>query len=275
MISFWTKTVKYQNKAKNRFGKTRNVCCWLPLCTRAIRKRQVVFVSKKNHCIPFFYEILGTDSLIKILKSIRCDKPNKIRRGPGVDQFAPIRVFEKFSLLSQNKYVCDFSLTFEEQLMPCKLRWPFIPFMPTKPDKYGPGIKFWVLVKAASKFIYNIVPYLGVQENDGHDGGVLLAESVVLILSQPINGLGYITCDNFFTCLSLVEKLQRKNFSCWNNKKNQWEVSKKMTEAEKGLQSKYFVWNKNCGALFVKHQTKHKAVVSTIKHGSVARHGPH
>ena len=67
--------------------------------------------------------------------------------------------------------------------------------MPNKPDKYG--IIFCVLVDVSSKFISNIVPYLGAQEKDGR-AGVPLAESVVMKLAEHVTGKGYsITCDNF------------------------------------------------------------------------------
>jgi len=52
----------------------------------------------------------------------------------------------------------------------------------TKPDKYG--IKFWVLVEVASKFIFNIVPYFGAQKYGR--GCVRLAESVIVKLLPDI-----------------------------------------------------------------------------------------
>ena len=90
----------------------------------------------KKYGIPIFYETMAQDSFLEILKFMRFDdKPNRVRHGPGADRFAPIKdVFERFSSLYQSKYICDFSLTVDEQLMPCKLQCPFITFMPNKPD---------------------------------------------------------------------------------------------------------------------------------------------
>ena len=124
----------------------------------------VAFLWSQKHGIPIFYETMARDSFLEILKFMRFDdKPNRVRHGPGVDKFAPIRdVFERFSSLCQCNYICDFSLTVDEQLMPCKSRCPSIMFIPNKPDKYG--IKFRVLVDVSSKFISNIVSYLGAQK---------------------------------------------------------------------------------------------------------------
>ena len=110
----------------------------------------VAFLWSKNYGIPIFYEAMARDSYLKTLKFMRFDdKPNRVRRGLGADKFAPTRdVFEKFFSLCQSKYICDLSLTVNEQLMPCKSRCPFITFMPNNPDKNG--IKFWVLVDVSS-----------------------------------------------------------------------------------------------------------------------------
>ena len=65
--------------------------------------------------------------------------------------------------------------------MPVKSRYPFITFMPNKPDKYG--IKFWVLADVETKHVANIMPYLGAQEREER-GGNSLAESVMLKLTD-------------------------------------------------------------------------------------------
>ena len=72
----------------------------------------VAFSWSEKYDIPIFYETMGRNSSLEILKLIRFDdKPNRIRRRPNVDKFAPIKeVFEKFSSLCQSKYVCDFFL---------------------------------------------------------------------------------------------------------------------------------------------------------------------
>ena len=49
------------------------------------------FLWSRKYGMPIFSEALSRDSFIKILKYLRFDdKPNRIRRGPGADKFAPI-----------------------------------------------------------------------------------------------------------------------------------------------------------------------------------------
>ena len=158
-----------------------------------------------------FYENMSRDYFLKILKYLRFDdKPIRVRSGPHADKFAPIRqVFEHFANQCQTKYTCKFSLTVDEQLMPLKSRCSFVTFMPNKPDKYG--VKFWVLADVETKYVSNTDVYLGAQKKE-QLGGVPLAESVVANLCKHIKGKGYnITCDNFFTSLSVAEKLARDN----------------------------------------------------------------
>ena len=53
--------------------------------------------------------------------------------------------------------------------------------MPKKLDKYG--IKFWVLAGPQTKYVVNIISYLGAQEK-GKRGDLFLAESVIMYLVQ-------------------------------------------------------------------------------------------
>ena len=67
--------------------------------------------------------------------------------------------------------------------------------MPNKPAKYG--IKFWVLADVITKYVADIISYLGTQERE-EQVGTPLAESVMLKLTDKIKGKGYnIICDNF------------------------------------------------------------------------------
>ena len=71
--------------------------------------------------------------------------------------------------------------------MPVKSRCPFITFMPKKPDKYG--IKFWVLADVETKYVANIMLFLGAQEQKER-GVTPLAESVMLKLTDKIKRKG-------------------------------------------------------------------------------------
>ncbi len=79
------------------------------------------------------------------------------------DKFCLIcEIWDRFVLNSQVSYKPDKYLTIDKQLFPCQSRCSFTQYMPDKPDKFG--IKFWLLVDVASKFICNGIPYLGKNE---------------------------------------------------------------------------------------------------------------
>ena len=119
---------------------------------------------------------MSRDYFLKILKYLKFDdKPNRVRSGPGADNFAPIRqVFQNFANEYQKKYTCKFLLTVDEQLMPLKLRCSFVTFMPSKPDKYA--VKFWVLADVETNYVSNIDVYLGAQKKNS---------ALVLLLLYP------------------------------------------------------------------------------------------
>ena len=109
------------------------------------KNHPVAFLWSKNYRIPIFGETMPQNKLTKIMKYLRFDhKPNRIRKGPGADKFAPIQdIFTTFISMCKSKHTCDFFLTVIEQLMLLKSRCSFITFMPNKPDKYGIKFGFW------------------------------------------------------------------------------------------------------------------------------------
>ena len=118
-----------------------------------------------------------------------------------------------------------------------------------------------------TKYVINIIPYLGAQERSER-GDVPLAESVVLKLIQPIRGRGYnVCCDNFFTSLPLAEKLalQHKTSIVGTIRKNRRELCENMTSPNKGeTHESSFFQHKKSKALFVKYQTKEKKTVCLL-----------
>ena len=138
---------------------------------------------------------------------------------------------------------------------------PFITFIPNKPDKYG--IKFWVLADVETKYVANIVRYLGAQER----GGTPLAESVLVKLTEKVKGKGYnITCDNVFTSLSAAEKLARNKISIVGTiRKNRRELSPQMTQPmPSNLYHSRFMWHDKSNALLVNYQAKLKKSVCLL-----------
>ena len=148
--------------------------------------------------------------------------------------------------------------------MPVKSRCFFITFTPNKPDKYK--IKFWVLADFETKYVANIVPYLGAQERQER-GGTPLAESVLVKLTEKVKGKGYnITWDNFFTSLSAAKKLASNNISIvGTTRKNRRELSPQMTQPmPSNLYHSRFMWHDKSNALFVNYQAKLKKSVCLL-----------
>ena len=155
------------------------------------------------------------------------------------------------------------SLTIDEQLLPLKTRTSFITYMPGKPDKYG--LKFWIMTEVESKYIINILPYLGAQEKERRNGKSL-AEDVVLRLVEPIRGYGYNICvDNFFASLSLARMLKSVNITMVGTmRKNRRELSSEMTAPNLPLHESTFYWQSEAAAMFVKYQCKPKKCVGLL-----------
>ena len=83
-------------------------------------------------------------------------------------------------------------------------RYPFIVFMPNKPDKFG--MKFWVLAEVKSKYVCNLLPHLGALKKKRN--GKTLAEDVAMRLTDCLQrNRGYnITTDNFLPVYKLLGK---------------------------------------------------------------------
>jgi hypothetical protein len=221
------------------------------------------FLWNKEFGIPIFHNSMSRDRFKRILRYLRFDdKTQRQTREERFDKFAPIRdLFEVFVLNCKSKYVCDYSLTVDEQLLPCKNRCSFISYLPSKPDKYG--IKFWVLTDVKTKYVLNIIPYLGAQDRTA----LPLTVSVVLDLTSCVIGKGYnVTCDNFFTSLQLVKKLRERKISLVGTiRRSRRELCLSMTEPVKGnlLKSSFF-YNPEAKCLFVKYQPKKNKSVCLI-----------
>ena len=95
-------------------------------------------------------------------------------------------------------------------------------YMPNKPDKFG--MKFWMLTEVDSKYVYNILPYVGALESEQRDGRPLEEEVVMRLIQNIHNQGGYnVTTDNFFTSVNLATLLLEKKISMvgtvWSNSK--------------------------------------------------------
>jgi len=112
----------------------------------------------------------------------------------------------------RNGNVPGFMLIVDEELVTFRGRCPFKQYIPSKPGHYG--LKFWILSDRKSSYVYNLETCIGKKPNAGRE--VILGEKVVLDLLEGTDAAGrYVTCDNFFTSLSLARKLLEKTLLSW------------------------------------------------------------
>lgn len=97
---------------------------------------------------------------------------NKTLPSPGEeghDKIGKVRwLVEHFSAVSKANYNCEVTCTVDEMMLPYKGRYCNIrQYMKGKPVKFG--IKIWALVSSQSRYISNVIVYLGsghVREED-------------------------------------------------------------------------------------------------------------
>ena len=92
--------------------------------------------------------------------------------------------------------------------------------MAKKSDKFG--IKFWICAEVESKYAYNVIPYLGADENQC----LALRIHVVMQLMKPLFGKGYnVMCDNFFVNKKLAQQLLQQCATIVGTvRANRWEL---------------------------------------------------
>lgn len=161
------------------------------------RHHSVRFLWSQSFGVRFFNDTMSRDRFCEIKKHLRFDDKTNRARSRNNDPFVCIRaVFEAFTANCRRVYKPNYSVAVDEQLMPLKSRTRLRTYMPNKPDKYG--IKFWMLVDNKTKYVYNMLPYLGAFEKQSRQGQSL-AEDVVFRLAFELFDKGYnITMDNFF-----------------------------------------------------------------------------
>ena len=110
-----------------------------------------------------FPETMSRACFMEVNRFLRFDNKDQRSQRLTTDKFVHIReTLEDFVSNCQYNYAPEWSLPIDEQLFPMKNRCPFIVFMLNKPDKFG--MKFWVLAEVKSKYVCNLLPYLGALE---------------------------------------------------------------------------------------------------------------
>lgn len=160
---------------------------------------------------PIFNKNMARNRFEQITRVLRFDDAIRRRENRQSDKLAPIRsLFQSWEATLQDSLVPDENVTVDEQLLTYRGRVPFKQYIPSKPGKYG--IKFWMLCDSKTSYVYRLQVYTGRtvgQEREQNQG-----ERVVLDLTQDMQGSGRnVTTDNFFTSLSLAQKLSQKQMT--------------------------------------------------------------
>ncbi|XP_029973968.1 piggyBac transposable element-derived protein 4-like isoform X5 [Salarias fasciatus] len=154
-------------------------------------------------------EIMSRSRFEDIMRHLRFDDKSTRKQRVQTDKFAAISsVWESFVTNCITSYSPGRHISVDAQLFPSKTRCPFLQYISTNPDKFG--IKFWLACDLKSKYICNVLPDLG--KDPSRPGGETLSEDVVMRLMEPFLDKGRnVTTDNFFTSLSLAQRLLSRN----------------------------------------------------------------
>ena len=154
---------------------------------------------------PQIIETMPRDRFQNIMHHLRFDDKDTRSERAQTDKFAAIsNIWGLFATNCITSYIPGQHITIDEQLFPSKTRCSFLQYIASKPDKFG--IKFWVACDLKTKYVCNILPYLG--KDPSRPRGERVAENVVMKLMEPFMDKGRnVTTDNFFTSLSLAKRL--------------------------------------------------------------------
>ncbi len=121
-----------------------------------------------------------------IMHHLRFDDRDTRSERVQTDRFAAIsNIWGLFVTNCITSYIPGQHITIDEQLFPCKTRCCFLQYIATKPDKFG--IKFWVACDLKTKYVCNILPYLG--KDPTRPRGERVSESVVMRLMTQVTAV--------------------------------------------------------------------------------------
>jgi hypothetical protein len=129
----------------------------------------------------------------------------------GHDKLGKLRwLVEHFSTVSQELYNCEVNCTVDEIMVPYKGRYCNIrQYMKGKPVKFG--IKVWALASSQSRYVSNLIVYLGA--GDVREEDELVGADAVLMVVRGLEGRGHvIVIDNFLTSVKLFMTLYERGF---------------------------------------------------------------
>ncbi|XP_041833685.1 uncharacterized protein LOC121634792 [Melanotaenia boesemani] len=136
--------------------------------------------SKLGH--PLITRIMARNRFQDIMQHLRFDDMDTHSERAETDRFAAVAdIWRSFVSNCISSYNPGRHITIDEQLFPSKTRCCFLQYIATKLDKFG--IKFWVACDLKSKYVCNVIPYLG--KDPSHPSGERLSENVVMKLMEP------------------------------------------------------------------------------------------
>ncbi|XP_062851450.1 uncharacterized protein LOC134314687 [Trichomycterus rosablanca] len=147
-----------------------------------------------NLANPRIIATMARNRFQDIMQHLRFDDMFTRSERAETDKFAAISdVWRSFVTNCIASYNPGRHITIDEQLFPSKTRCCFLQYIATKPDKFG--IKFWVACDLKSKYICNVLPYLG--KDPSRPSRERLSETVVMRLMEPFMDKGRtVTTDN-------------------------------------------------------------------------------
>jgi hypothetical protein len=228
------------------------------------KKHSVKLLWSETFGLHLFSNTMSRDHFVDIKRHLRFDEKQTRSFRLTEDPFTHIReVFNDVISNCRKHFVPNFSVCIDEQLMPLKCRCKFIVFMPNKPDKFG--LKFWFLVDNETKYIYNVLPYLGAVEKDERQG-LKLADFVVRRLISPLAKKAYnVTCDNFFTSVELAQYLLAQNTTMVGTlRQNSKNIPSYFHEKQLAFSETMFCYSPKTQTLLLKYQCKKKKSVMLL-----------
>ena len=149
-------------------------------------------------------------------------------------------------------------------LYPYRGRCRYRQYMPSKPARHG--LKFWLACDSENYYCCNLQFYCGKDETRD----LPLGEHVVLSLTDFLKNSGRnVTCDNFFTSLTLAQKLRVRGMTIVGTVRgNRRELPRQVTSTlHRPLYSMTQATNnddENCKVLLVSYMAKKNRVVNLM-----------
>ena len=194
--------------------------------------KNVAHLWSKEDGRPIFNKLMSRNRYQQILRVLRFDNANARRSNQSADKFQPIRyVFEEWYLNLRDAYTPGPHMTVDEQLVCFGGRCPFRQYIPLKPGKYG--IKVWAICEANTSYAWKMQVYTGKDPTIGRK--VNQEARFVKDLVKEIENSGRnVTCDNFFTSVSLARDLLQKKLTLVGTiRRNKPELPPKFTLAKR------------------------------------------